>query len=55
VGLLRGAGVKVVADEDEGGVHAWPVAGLFLGSTKDSRIRGVKRMVDRIAGVMKDA
>ncbi|KFY32947.1 hypothetical protein V495_08576 [Pseudogymnoascus sp. VKM F-4514 (FW-929)] len=55
VELLRGAGVKVVADEDEGGVHAWPVAGLFLGSTKESRIRGVRRMVDRIAGVMKDA
>lgn len=55
VELLRGAGARVVTDEDEGGVHAWPVAGLFLGSTKDSRIRGVRRMVDRIAGVMVDA
>ncbi|KFZ14400.1 hypothetical protein V502_06085 [Pseudogymnoascus sp. VKM F-4520 (FW-2644)] len=55
VELLRGSGARVVADEDEGGVHAWPVAGLFLGSTKKSRIRGVRRMVDRIARVMVDA
>ncbi|OBT55842.1 hypothetical protein VE04_03750 [Pseudogymnoascus sp. 24MN13] len=52
VELLHSSGVRVVADEDEGGVHAWPVAGLFLGSTKESRIRGVRRMVDRIAGLM---
>ncbi|KFY45711.1 hypothetical protein V494_00816 [Pseudogymnoascus sp. VKM F-4513 (FW-928)] len=50
--LLHGSGARVIVDEDEGGVHAWPVAGLFLGSTKESRVRGVRRMVDRIAGAM---
>ncbi|OBT64678.1 hypothetical protein VE03_05900 [Pseudogymnoascus sp. 23342-1-I1] len=55
VELLHVSGISVVADEDEGGVHAWPVAGLFLGATKESRIRGVRRMVDRIAGLMVDA
>lgn len=52
VELLRGSGVRVVADEDEDGIHAWPVAGLFLGSTTESRIKGIRRMVDRIAEAM---
>ncbi|KFY27213.1 hypothetical protein V493_03645 [Pseudogymnoascus sp. VKM F-4281 (FW-2241)] len=55
VELLHGCGVRVVVDEDDGGIHAWHVAGLFLGSTKESRIKGIKSMVDRIAGVMLDA
>lgn len=50
--LLQGSGVRVVLDEDEGGIHAWPVAGLFLGSTTESRIKGIRRMVDRIAEAM---
>lgn len=51
--LLQHAGVDVEYDEERGGIHAWPVASLYLGETKDERLHGLRDIVkvtrDRIS------
>lgn len=49
---LEKADIKVSVDEEEGGIHAWPVACLFLSSTREERQKGLKRMVRMIKSTM---
>ncbi|KAI9810705.1 MAG: hypothetical protein M1832_001214 [Thelocarpon impressellum] len=49
VRVLRKAGASVDVTEEEGGIHAWPVATLFLGDTRAERQKGLKQVVDAMA------
>jgi len=46
--LLRKAGVVVGSQEEPGGIHAWPVASLFLSSSKEQRLKGLRNLVEKI-------
>lgn len=50
--IANGGGGKtraiVEGEEAEGGIHAWPVASLFLSSTTDHRLKGLRSIVRRI-------
>lgn len=46
--LLRKAGVVVSSQEEPGGIHAWPVASLFLCSSKEQRLKGLRSLVEKI-------
>ncbi|KAH8589274.1 Arylacetamide deacetylase-like protein [Bisporella sp. PMI_857] len=48
VSLLELADCKVYARDEPGGIHAWPVAALFLSSTKEERLKGLKDIVSQI-------
>jgi acetyl esterase/lipase len=48
VGLLGQGGMRVGVDVEEGGIHAWPVAELFLSGTREKRQRGLRVIVERI-------
>ena len=48
VGMLEKADVKVDTQDQRGGIHAWPVAALFLSSTREERQKGLKSIVERI-------
>lgn len=48
VGLLNKTGAAVEQWEDKGGIHAWPVASLYLGETREERLGGLKRIVEVI-------
>lgn len=48
VGLLKETGKEVEVWEDKGGIHAWPVASLYLGETKEERLGGLKSIVEAI-------
>lgn len=45
VELLEGSDVSVTSREEKGGIHAWPVASLFLSSTKEERMKGLMQIV----------
>lgn len=53
ISLLKSAGVPVTYNEERGGIHAWPVASLYLGETKEERLHGLQAIVkttrDRIS------
>lgn len=46
ISLLKRAGIKVSYEEEKGGIHAWPVASLYLGETKEERLHGLKYLVE---------
>ena len=46
--LMKQAGHACESREEEGGIHAWPVASLFLSSTRQQRQRGLKDIVEHI-------
>lgn len=46
--LLHKAGVAVKSEEEPGGIHAWPVASLFLSSSVDQRFKGLRSLVNTI-------
>lgn len=46
--LLGRAGAEVDYFEQNGGIHAWPVAALYLGETKEERLHGLKDMTTAI-------
>ncbi|KAG0647643.1 Meiotically up-regulated [Hyphodiscus hymeniophilus] len=48
VATLEKAGLKVEAQDQKDGIHAWPVAALFLSSTREERQKGLKSIVERI-------
>lgn len=48
IALLKGAGIEVHTQDQVGGIHAWPVASLFLSSTMQERRKGLKAIVERI-------
>ncbi|KAI5459935.1 Alpha/Beta hydrolase protein [Mariannaea sp. PMI_226] len=41
-------GVEIEGQKFDGGIHAWPVASLFLSSTKDKRLQGLRAIVNEI-------
>lgn len=49
IGLLKEARVPVTSQEAKGGIHAWPVASLFLSSTEVKRRQGLQAIVDHIS------
>jgi acetyl esterase/lipase len=46
--LLGKTGKSVDWWEDKGGIHAWPVASLYLGETKNERLDGLRSIVKAI-------
>ncbi|KAL6704847.1 hypothetical protein ACN47E_007530 [Coniothyrium glycines] len=46
INLLRSSGQDVDHWEDPGGIHAWPVAALYLGETARERLGGLKSIVE---------
>jgi acetyl esterase/lipase len=48
ISFLRGNMIKVESSEEPGGIHAWPVASLFLSSSADKRLKGLKQIAGRI-------
>lgn len=55
VTLLRKTGTNVETREEEGGIHAWPVASLFLSDTREARQKGLKTIVHMISEHMTSA
>lgn len=45
VALMEDSEIDVGLREEEGGIHAWPVASLFLSSSRAERTKGLERMV----------
>ncbi|KIW02379.1 uncharacterized protein PV09_06200 [Verruconis gallopava] len=45
IDVLRKAGQQVHVSEEEGGIHAWPVALLYLGESRDERLHGLADIV----------
>lgn len=41
-------GVRIDGQKFEGGIHAWPVASIFLSSTTDKRLQGLRTAVKEI-------
>ncbi|KAF2624660.1 alpha/beta-hydrolase [Macroventuria anomochaeta] len=48
ISLLRSTGTHVDEWEDQGGIHAWPVASLYLGKSRDERLGGLQSIVGAI-------
>jgi acetyl esterase/lipase len=46
--LLRKADVSVASLGEEGGIHAWPVASLFLSTSRAKRLKGLNTIVAQI-------
>lgn len=55
VRLLHKTGANVETREEEGGIHAWPVATLFLTDTREGRQTGLKTIVHMISELMTKA
>ncbi len=53
--LLHKTGANVDSREEEGGIHAWPVASLFLSGTREGRQKGLKTIVNMISERMTKA
>lgn len=45
---LRKTGPDVDVHEEQGSIHAWPVAALYLGETKEARLHGLRDIVKTI-------
>jgi acetyl esterase/lipase len=50
ISLLKVTGKEVDVWEDKGGIHAWPVASLYLGETREERLSGLKSIVEATKG-----
>ena len=46
ISLLKSTGTHVDEWEEPGGIHAWPVASLYLGESKDERLGGLQSIVE---------
>ncbi|KAL1643864.1 hypothetical protein SLS58_004537 [Diplodia intermedia] len=44
VRVLKKGGALVDVEEEEGGIHAWPVASLYLGETGEERLKGLQHI-----------
>ncbi|KAN0095260.1 alpha/beta-hydrolase [Hyaloscypha variabilis] len=53
ISLLEQASVRVDYVEEKGGIHAWPVASLFLCSTREERTKGLREIVKQISERMR--
>lgn len=45
---LDQAGIAVKSDKEAGGIHAWPVASVFLSTSEDERLMGLRTMSSEI-------
>lgn len=50
--LLRNSGCHVESREEQGSIHAWPVATLFLSDSKEQRTKGVAEITESICRLM---
>jgi acetyl esterase/lipase len=48
VGIWKNATVRVEADAEIGGIHAWPVASHFLSNSSEQRLKGLRKIVEEI-------
>lgn len=48
VQMLRKAGTPVSVRGEDAGIHAWPVASLFLGDSTEERLKGLKDIVSEM-------
>jgi acetyl esterase/lipase len=48
IARLRKIGIQVDVHEEQGSIHAWPVATLYLGTTKESRLHELRDVVQII-------
>lgn len=48
VQMLRKAGTLISSHGENGGVHAWPVASMFVSDTDGKRLRGLNRIVSEM-------
>ncbi|KAJ4986138.1 hypothetical protein SVAN01_08402 [Stagonosporopsis vannaccii] len=48
ISLLKSTGTHVDVWEEQGGIHAWPVASLYLGESRDERLGGLQSIVGAI-------
>ncbi|KAK0645908.1 Alpha/Beta hydrolase protein [Cercophora newfieldiana] len=46
--ILKGAGITVDSKREPGGIHAWPVASLFLSGEESKRLSGLRAMTQKI-------
>lgn len=53
IGLLQKSAISVEVDEAQGGIHAWPVATLYLGESRDARLKGLRDNVSFIKRKLK--
>jgi acetyl esterase/lipase len=53
IALVLKTGTNVEVREEQCGIHAWPVATLFLGDTREGRQTGLKTIVNMINRRMK--
>lgn len=49
IGMLREKGMSVDERCEEGGIHAWPVASLFLSSSGKERLKGLRDIAEVIS------
>lgn len=45
---LQNIGIQVDVHEEQGSIHAWPVATLFLGTTKEGRLNELRGLVKTV-------
>jgi acetyl esterase/lipase len=50
---MKDDGARAKVKREAGGIHAWPVVNLFLGSTKEERLKGLQQMTDMVASRMR--
>ncbi|KAK3956871.1 alpha/beta-hydrolase [Pseudoneurospora amorphoporcata] len=48
VARLTQAGLRVASEVEPGGIHAWPVASLFLSTAREKRLKGVNDLTTEI-------
>lgn len=49
---MKDEGARVTARREEGGIHAWPVVDLFLGVTREERLRGLDQITEMVVSRM---
>ena len=49
---MKTDGARVKAKREAGGIHAWPMVNLFLGSTREERLKGLDQITDMVVGRM---
>jgi acetyl esterase/lipase len=49
---MKRDGARVQAKKEPGGIHAWPVVNLFLGSSREERLKGLNQMTEMVVSRM---
>ncbi|KAK7519822.1 Alpha/Beta hydrolase protein [Phyllosticta citriasiana] len=48
IALLSSANARVKVHEEQGSIHAWPVAALYLGENREERLKGLRDVVGAV-------